>query len=117
MSLQLLAGLTSIHRKYNSIQQKSLSYNSIHPVYGENACHTILPQFFFVLFINRNSNFVRKRTFSEKNLWMPNLIFCLHNVALVTIILAFFVSLKFFFSKMLIIATSFVWRAYVCLDQ
>ena len=41
-------GLTSIHRKClscNSIQQKLLSYKSIHQVNGENACHTIFIHF------------------------------------------------------------------------
>ena len=41
-------GLTSIHRKclsYDSIQQKSLSHNSIHQVYGENAYYKIFIHF------------------------------------------------------------------------
>ena len=41
-------GLTPIHRKclsYNSMQQKPLSYNSTHQMYGENACHTIFIHF------------------------------------------------------------------------
>ena len=41
-------GLTSKHRKclsYHSIQQKSLSYKSIHQVHGKNASLTIFKHF------------------------------------------------------------------------
>ena len=49
-------------------------------------------------FFNRESNFVRKQTFFEIFFCMQNLIFCVHNVVLDTIKLAFiFFSLIFFF--------------------
>ena len=54
----------------------------------------------FCFFFNRKSNFVRKQTFFEFFFYMQNLIFCVHNVVLDTIKLAFiFFSLNFFFQK------------------
>ena len=60
----------------------------------------IWPKIFFVFF-NGKSIFVRKQTFFEKkNCCMQNLIFCVHNVVLDTIKLAFiFFSLNFFFKN------------------
>ena len=56
-------------------QQKLLSYDSIHQVYGENAYHKnsifvilkICPKSFF-FFFNRKSNLVRKQTFPKNYL-------------------------------------------------
>ena len=60
----------------------------------------IWPKKFFVFFFNRKLNFVRKQTFFEIFFCMQNLIFCVHNVVLDTIKLAFiFFSLKFSFQK------------------
>ena len=60
-----------------------------------------LAQKFFRFFFNRKSIFVRKQTFFEKKkICMQNLIFCVHNVVLDTIKLAFiFFSLNFFFKN------------------
>ena len=56
--------------------------------------------FFCFFFFIRKSNFVRKQTFFEIFFCMQNLIFCVHNVVLDTIKLAFiFFSLKFFFKN------------------
>ena len=72
----------------------------------------IWPKNFFVFFLNRKSNFVRKHQIFRNFFCMQNLIFCVHNVVLDTIKLAFI-----FFSKTLKIPISFVWGVIVSLDQ
>ena len=76
----------------------------------------IWPKIFF--FFNGKSNFVRKQTFFENFFCMRNLIFCVHNVVLDAIKLAFiFFSPNFFFSKTVKIPISFAWSINICLDQ
>ena len=59
-------------------------------------------------FFNCKLNFVRKQPFSKKIFCMQNLIFCVHNVVLNTIMLGFLPFRRIIsFSKMLKIPTSF----------
>ena len=67
-------------------------------------------------FFNRKSIFVRKQFFPKK-FGLQNLIFCVHNVVLATIMLDFVPFSLYIFSKMLKITIPFEWRVYVCLDQ
>ena len=76
----------------------------------------IWPKNFFVFFSNTNRISYANKHFSKISFCMQNLIFCVHNVVLDTIKLAFiFFSLKFIFSKTLKIPISFVWSVNVCL--
>ena len=60
----------------------------------------IWPKKFFVFFSTANRISYANKHFSKKNFCMQKLIFCVHNVVLDTIKLAFiFFSLKFFFQK------------------
>ena len=78
----------------------------------------IWPKKFFVFFSTANRISYAKKHFSKFFFCMQNLIFCVHNVVLDTIKLAFiFFSLNFFFSKTLKIPISFVWGVNVSLDQ
>ena len=71
----------------------------------------------FVFFSTANRILYANKHFPKKIFCMQNLIFCVHNIVLDTIIWLFFFSLKFFFSKTLKMPISFVLRVYVCLDQ
>ena len=60
----------------------------------------IWPKNFFVFFSTANRFSYANKHFSKKKFCMQNLIFCVHNVVLDTIKLAFiFFSLNFFFQK------------------
>ena len=77
----------------------------------------ICPKNFFVFFSTANRVFYANKRFPKKNFLHAKFNFCVHNVVLDTIILAFFFSLHIVFSKTLKVPISFVWRVYVCLDQ
>ena len=78
-----------------------------------------LAQKFFCFFFQPQIDFrTQTNIFRKKNFCMQNLIFCVHNVVLDTIKLAFiFFSLNFFSSKTLKIPLSFVWGVNVRFDQ